>query len=275
MNIAQMTRNCETKLQKIGAGHEAHELMQHVLQCSWTELIQNRQVAMSEQSAKALEALIEQRLAGCPLAYILGEWTFFGHSFFVEEGVLIPREETEELVRLALQKMGQKRDGDVLDLCCGSGCIAVTLANENADWTVYAADISEKALDMAVRNANVYGREITFYRSDLLKDISRCFDIIVCNPPYIRLTDRETLQREVRDHEPSLALFGGEDGLAFYRRLNEEAACHLHPGGWLMMEIGYDQREAVMRIFQAGGWKNRMCVSDFAGQDRVILAERP
>ena len=274
MNIAATMRQCEVRLKSIGAAHEARELMQYVLQYTWTELIRHRQEPMPEALRGKLDALIERRLNGCPLAYVLGEWTFFGRSFFLEESVLIPREETEELVRLALQKVQGKRGGAVLDLCCGSGCIAVTLAMEYEHWTVSAADISEQALRVARRNAEVHGQAITFYQSDLLNDIPQCFDFIVCNPPYIRLGDRGALQREVRDYEPPLALFAGEDGLAFYRRLSEEAVEYLHADGWLMMEIGYDQREAVVDLFQSGGWKNIACYADFAGQDRVIAAQR-
>jgi release factor glutamine methyltransferase len=210
---------------------------------------------------------LHQRIKGEPTQYITGRQEFYGREFRVTRDVLIPRPETEHLVEAALARGAE----NILDIGTGSGAIAVTLALETTA-RVTASDVSPAALRVARLNADALGARVDFVACDLgvaLADGS--FDLVVSNPPYIAGRDRAALQAEVRDHEPALALFGGEDGLAIYRRLVPEATGLLRPGGWLMMELG-DAR-AVREML--AGWGDVEIVNDLAGIPRVLLARKP
>jgi len=210
---------------------------------------------------------LHQRIKGAPTQYITGRQEFYGREFRVTPDVLIPRPETEHLVETALGRGGNS----VLDIGTGSGAIAVTLALE-ATARVTASDVSPAALRVARQNADALGARVDFVACDLgaaLADGS--FDLVVSNPPYIAGRDRTSLQAEVRDHEPALALFGGEDGLAVYQRLVPEARRLLRPGGWLMMELG--DAGAVREM--CGSWTGVEIVNDLAGIPRVLLARKP
>ncbi|MEI9811847.1 MAG: peptide chain release factor N(5)-glutamine methyltransferase [Acidobacteriota bacterium] len=216
---------------------------------------------------------LHQRIEGKPTQQIVGKVEFYGRDFRVTPDVLIPRPETEHLIEAALDHAR----GRVIDVGTGSGCIAGTLAAEVPTAQVFATDISKAAL--AVARGNALG--VTFVEGDLLagfKDES--FDLVVSNPPYVALRDRDMLQREVREHEPALALFGGEDGLDVYRRLIPEAARVLKPEGWLVLEIGAEQGDSVRAMLAAanGGilttWSQVEIKQDLAGLDRVAIARR-
>ena len=220
---------------------------------------------LTETDAKALQPLIERRLKGEPLPYILGEWEFYGLPFYVDENVLIPRPDTECLVEAALKELTPQRN-NVLDLCCGSGCIGIALA-VHGGAKVTAADISADALDFTERNARRNGVSVELIRSDFLDEIEGPFDMIVCNPPYLSIEDMKNRDATLRC-EPELALYGGFDGLAFYHRLAKEYKRVLKPGGTLLMEIGMTQQEAVESLFPGS-----TCIKDYGGRPRVITVK--
>jgi len=210
---------------------------------------------------------LHQRIKGEPTQYVTGRQEFYGREFRVTRDVLIPRPETEHLVEAALAHGAE----NILDIGTGSGAIAVTLALET-QVRVTATDVSAAALRVARQNAAALGARVDFVACDLGAAFAEgSFDLVVSNPPYIAERYRAGLQAEVRDHEPALALFGGEDGLAIYRRLVPEAIRLLRPGGWLMMELG--DAHAVREI--CAGWNDVEIVNDLAGIPRVLVARRP
>lgn len=217
---------------------------------------------VSETDAKAIEPLIERRRAGEPLQYVLGEWEFYGLPFYVDRSVLIPRPETERIVELAEAFLSDERCG-VLDLCCGSGCIGIALA-VRCSAAVTAADVSADALVLTERNARRNGVSVKTVQSDFLDSVEGTFDLIVCNPPYLDRAEMDARDVALR-FEPEEALYGGEDGLDFYRRLAGEYRRFLKPGGLLLTEIGMKQKEAVEALFPGAE-----CFYDYGGRPRVI-----
>ena len=210
---------------------------------------------------------LHQRIQGEPTQYITGRQEFYAREFRVTPDVLIPRPETEHLVEAALARGAEA----ILDIGTGSGAIAVTLALETKS-RVTATDLSPAALRIARHNAQALGARVDFVACDLgAALVDGSFDLVVSNPPYVAGRDRDSLQPEVRDREPAFALFGGEDGLAVYRRLVPEGRRLLRPGGWLMMELG-DVR-AVREM--CAGWGGVEIVNDLAGIPRVLLARKP
>ena len=232
----------------------------------------DREVADSEQ--QKYNELLSRREKREPVAYILGKWDFMGLSFNVSKDVLIPEQDTEVLVEEALRYCEDKMR--ILDLCTGSGCIALSLLNYTNETTAVCTDISEAALNMAKENADSLGfsERAEFIETDLFpeKKIGK-FDVIVSNPPYIETEVIETLAPEVKDYEPSLALDGSADGLEFYRRIVAGAGEFLFSSGYLIMEIGYDQAEAVKALLtENGNYHDIEVIKDYAGNDRVIRA---
>ena len=220
--------------------------------------------------AKEIVRIADERLTGRPLWYIIGDTDFYGYKIKVDERVLIPRPETEELASLVI---GAAEEGQsILDLCTGSGAIAVAVYKEmekrGCKVKMTAIDISADALALAQENAESNGAEITFLQSDLFKRLRGRFDIIVSNPPYIPTKDIETLQKEVRDFEPRLALDGGEDGLDIYRRIAKDAMKYLNRGGMLIMEVGEGEADAVIRMFKGVAYS--VIIKDFNGVDRYV-----
>ena len=225
----------------------------------------------TKEEQEAYFALINKRSERIPLQYLAGNTWFYGYNFLVNENVLIPRFDTEVLVQTVLEKEGD-RALEVLDLCTGSGCIGITLKLCASAYTVTASDLSEKALEMAEANAKRLGAEIRFVESDLFARIPERFDLIVSNPPYIAEEEIQKLDPEVKDHEPLSALFGGADGLDFYRRIAEEAGAHLNQSGRIYLEIGYDQGASVMELFEIKGFTGGRLIRDLSGKDRVFTA---
>ena len=214
-----------------------------------------------------LKQAIQRRLSGEPLQYILGEWEFMGLPFRVGSGALIPRQDTETLCETALSWLKNRPGATVLDLCCGTGCIGVSLGKLDGARVAFA-DISPDALALAKENARKNGVIGDFYESDLLAAVPGAYDLIACNPPYLTAAEMENCQKELT-FEPALALFGGEDGLDFYRRLAAQWEAHVSPGGLLLMEIGYAQGEAVRGLFPGA-----KILKDIRGLDRVAWVER-
>ena len=213
---------------------------------------------------------INMRLRHVPLQHIIGHTGFMGLDFKVSRDVLIPRQDTETLVETVL---GREKDPmiSILDLCTGSGCIAVSLKKLGGYAQVAASDLSDKAMGLAMRNASINDTEIRLIKSDLFKDIDSRFDVIVSNPPYIPTEEIETLSPEVRDHDPRMALDGGADGLDIYRRIVSECRDVLNAGGRLYMEIGFNQAAAVGVLMKEANFRDIEVVKDLAGKDRGIF----
>jgi release factor glutamine methyltransferase len=270
--------------EKIGR-YEALLLLSHVTGKDKTEILFNEASPLPEAKHRAFFNGLTRRQGGEPLQYILGQWDFYGLTFNVDKRALIPRQETELLVEETLKFAKKITRADtnsplrLLDVCTGSGCIAVTLAVLlGADAAVTATDISQDALELAKKNATLHGvaERIHFIQSDLMQEQLRTsgelFDIIVSNPPYIPSGDIAALQTEVRDFEPRLALDGGDDGLELYRRLLPQAYQLLRPNGGLFMEIG---QEGAGELTKKAGFANIQIINDYAGLRRVVCAVKP
>jgi release factor glutamine methyltransferase len=221
-------------------------------------------------------ALIERRRTGEPVQYITGECEFYGLPFKVTQDVLIPRPETELLVERAVTLAAQFPAGRILDIGTGSGAIAVALAHALQRAAVTSVDVSGSALEIARRNAARNGVAVRFLEGDLLTPVAgERFELIVSNPPYVPEADRPALSVEVREHEPWLALFAGADGLDVYRRLIPAAFDALAEGGWLLMEIGYRQHDAIEELMHGSGFEAIEFTPDLNGIPRVAVGRRP
>ncbi|MBU3911786.1 MAG: peptide chain release factor N(5)-glutamine methyltransferase [Candidatus Omnitrophica bacterium] len=259
---------------------EIEELLAYLFNCSRTDLY-SKELAVGQGKELLLDSLVQRRLAGEPLQYITGRADFMGMDFKVRERVFIPRPETEILVNAALDLLHTKRytlnaDLKILDLCTGSGCIAIGIAKAMPAAEIVATDISEDALKAARENAVMHdvAERIKFYKGDLFEplvfDKTNKFDIIVCNPPYIKSSDMGLLQREVR-REPGCALDGGPDGLEFYRLIARDASKHLKTKGALFLEIGLGESHDARKIFSdERSYMIKDVIKDFAEIDRVL-----
>jgi release factor glutamine methyltransferase len=263
----------------------AELLLAHSLNFSREGLYTHLQDLFKEEEKKTFERLIERRISGEPLQYLLGHQEFWSIDLKVDPRVLIPRPETELLVEHALLLLkGTSSQGapSVLEIGTGSGAISIALARERKDLSVVATDISREALLLARENAllaEVLSR-IQFIQGDLLAPFRLSgerepFDLILSNPPYINRSEIRGLAREIKDHEPILALDGGEDGLDFYRKILSAAPSYLKKGGWLLMEVGQGQGKKVSeRIMREGRFHRPELVQDFSGIERVVKAQR-
>ena len=225
---------------------------------------------MTEEQAKQYQLLIKKRAERVPLQYITGEQEFMGLTFTVNSSVLIPRQDTETLVEEALK--AAKPGMNILDMCTGSGCVLISIL-KNVDAKGIGYDISKQALNVAKENAKRNHVVCEFERSDLFENVDGTYDIIVSNPPYIRTEEIAKLMPEVRDFEPIDALGGREDGLYFYRRIVAESKEHLTDGGWLLVEIGCDQGQAVSDMMRYAGFSNVSVIKDLARNDRVVCGQ--
>ena len=250
---------------------EADWLIATVLNKNRAEIKLLTQVSRTDY--KQIERVLERRVKGEPIDKIFGKTEFYGLTFKVNKDVLTPRKETEILVEEALKIIGKEKF-EVLDLCTGSGAIAVSIA-KNSAAKVTATDISESALAVAKQNTELSDVKVNFICSDLFSDIKKGkkFNVITCNPPYIKSEDIKTLDREVKDYDPHLALDGGEDGLYFYRKISEEFEEFLAPKGVILLEIGLGQEKSVKKLFSKNKFSVRI-VKDYSGIQRIIIAER-
>ena len=217
-------------------------------------------------------SLIRRRAEHEPLQYITNQAHFMGYTYYVNEDVLIPRFDTEILV----EEVGKhvRPDNRVLDMCTGSGCIAIALGLEHTRLNITGVDISPNAIDIARRNAEELKADVTFVESNLFDKVTGKYNIIISNPPYIRTAEISGLMSEVQSHEPRLALDGKCDGLYFYRQIVELAHNYLFENGYLAFEIGYDQRAEVSQMMKAAGYHNIEVTKDLAGLDRVVIGQR-
>ncbi|MBR4079523.1 MAG: peptide chain release factor N(5)-glutamine methyltransferase [Christensenellaceae bacterium] len=255
---------------------EAQTEVKHALakleKCDIPTLFLKAQLPVSESVEYRLKAIVDRRITGEPLAYILKERWFMGLPFYVTPDVLIPRQETEMLAETAIQLIRLEAYARILDICTGSGCIAVSIARYTRA-KVSASDISAKALEVALKNAQTNLVNISFFESDLFEAAIGQFDLITANPPYISKTEIETLQTEVIDHEPRLALVAEDNGLAFYKRIAKDAPRYLTPRGTILLEIGNEQGPAVKKLFEKSGFRDVRVQKDYSGLDRMIIAK--
>lgn len=240
---------------------------------------------VDEDMALKYRELVGERAAHIPLQHLTHQAFFMGYEFYVNEHVLVPRQDTETLAEEALKALKNVKEPRILDMCTGSGCILLSLLLELSGSTGTGADISPEALKVAKKNAkslNVSDRAV-FVESNLFSDLyfskkdgkdRQVYDILVSNPPYIPTKEIEELMEEVRLHDPRIALDGMADGLAFYREITQNAENHLKPGGWLMYEIGCSQGPDVKRILENAGFVNTRIVQDLCGLDRVVLGQK-
>ena len=274
MKLAQIFKDFVKKL--IAQGEEAESLSfvyRSLKNLSFTDFVFALQQEVTEEEKQFVEEIFKKLAEHIPAQYIIGHAEFFGMQLKVDERVLIPRPETEELVKLILTE-NLKDNLKVLDIGTGSGAIALALAKNRPDWSVTAADISRDALELATENAKRQDLDLTFIRTDCFSEMSSKYDIIVSNPPYISRADEVEVGLNVLHSEPHLALFADEDGLAIYRKIAEGSKDYLTDGGKIYLEIGYKQGQSVPALFMENLPEKRVrTLKDQFGQDRMVVID--
>lgn len=261
------------------AGMMARSLLCHVSGKTQESILADRDLYASEEVCKAMQAGLKRLLTGEPLAYVLGEWEFYGLKLYVNENVLIPRDDTCAVASLAIrQGIFLPQDPRILDLCCGSGCIGLAIASRVKDARVTLADISKDALAVAKKNImyHKFSGRVSCIQADAMTPapgVLGKFDMIVSNPPYITGEEMKTLPLSVKDFEPHLALYGGEDGLDFYRSIAENYRRALKPGGYLAFEFGEDQGDDICAILKENGFTILERTKDYNDTERAVLAQ--
>ena len=279
--VHKKRRELIEKLQKGGIDAPAFEaglFMCHFFSVDQKTLMSNVGMEIEEEDLEELEKAVGKRLSGEPLQYILGQWEFMGLPFFVEPGVLIPRSDTEILVERALEQMNEEDRGlSVLDMCSGSGCIGIAIAAFCEQARVMQWDYSQKAVALAQKNiqlneltGRVSCREVDIFQA---QGGAATFDYVLCNPPYLTKEDMENLQKEV-SYEPEDALYGGEDGLDYYRFICENFWENIRRGGWLFFEGGASQEKDIRDIMEKAGFAQIRTFKDYGGNFRVICGKR-
>lgn len=254
---------------------EAKELTSFAYKIPRDNIASWAHIYSSDSSVKLVYELAQRRLAGEPLPYIIGQWDFYGLTFSVTPDVLIPRSDTETLVSYAISVAGEIYEPKILDLCCGSGCIGISILKNIDDSKVIALDISSKALMVARENArihNISNRYVTVNNNVMLGSDKKLgkFNIICANPPYIPKNDIFTLDSSVRDWEPLIALDGGDDGLDFYKNIISDWYDALEPGGYMIFECGIYQAGIIAQMMDEAGYTDIKVISDLSGVQRVI-----
>ena len=250
---------------------DARYILEYITGLNSAQYFIHSEDIIEKNKAEEFFRLIERRSKRIPLSYVIGTRDFFGLTFKVNENVLIPEQETELLVEEVIKYSEGKA---VLDMCTGSGCIAISIALFGKPSKVAASDISEKALEVARENAkSLKAGEISFIQGDMFENVTDKFDIIVSNPPYIETGEIDELMPEVRDYIPRLALDGDIDGLKFYRIISKEAVKKLNKNGRIFYEIGYNQSRAVASILLENGFTDVKIMKDYSGLDRIVMAK--
>ena len=259
---------------------DSRRLFEHFCKITKTDMVLNPSVTPKPESAAQFICACKRRADGEPLQYIIGSWEFMGLEFEVNPSVLIPRADTETLVNYILEKYGNREKSGlrILDICCGSGCIGLALKHFLPQSSIVLADISENALIVAQKNSRRLGLDTEIVKCDLMPGYKNRFhdsefDIIVSNPPYIKSTDMDFLQREVK-HEPRIALDGGEDGMKFYRALALLWEGALKPHGEMILEAGYDTSRGIYSLFAECGYSEITTRRDLGGIVRLVAAKR-
>jgi release factor glutamine methyltransferase len=282
LSLGVVLKQAEAHLEKGAhperARQDAEMLMRFALQRDRAWLLTHGNRGIDVDEAERLEAALKRRVAGEPIQYITGETEFHGLPIRVTRDVLIPRPETEHVVEKAIALSRGLSQPRIVDVGTGSGAIAVALAHNLPDAQITATDLSPHALAIAKKNCgrNGLGERVRFLEGDLLSPVAHeQFEFVVSNPPYVATSERDSLAVEVRDYEPSVALFAGEDGLSIYRRLIPAAHAVLVPGGFIVLEIGYNQAEAVRALLLEHGFASVEFTPDLLGISRVASAQRP
>ncbi len=276
MTVGEARRKMQQRLRAIDAEHEAVIFMEQLLQVDLKELLLHAQQPLSGEQIETLERWLTERERGVPIQYILGEWTFAGLLFAVQSPVLIPREDSESLLCAAEEERPFFEGMQVLDLCCGTGCLGLSWSHGRS-VELTSVDVDAAACQLTEKNARRLGVPCTVYQEDILaaqfwrkEAWQQRFDLIFCNPPYIPSADIDTLDALVRENESARALDGGADGLVFYRLLAENAAKFLSKEGVLVLEIGWDQAADVQAIFSTCSWAQGRLFLDDNGRDRAL-----
>lgn len=273
MNVKEAFKKIEELFIEAGVDSPAFEvsvLMEDLLNLQRNPEITVPETVLKPEEEEKLFSAAKKRTEGYPLQYIIGNWEFFGRKFFVGEGVLIPRPETELLCETVLKYFSRTMPPKIVDLCSGSGCIAITLAKELGGADVTAVELYDGAFEYLEKNNAFHGNCVKTLRKDALEPFGK-FDCIVSNPPYITEEEMKELQTEVT-FEPKTALFGGTDGLDFYRAIAKNWFEHINEGGLIAFEIGDTQGKAVKEILMENGYKDAGIIKDYEGRDRVVSA---
>ena len=269
------------------AGLDAWLLLEYITGKSRAYYFAHGDEGVTEETACRYQELIRKRAEHIPLQHLTHQAFFMGYEFYVNEDVLVPRQDTETLMEAALELLKGNKAPRILDMCTGSGCIITSLMLEVPEASGTGVDLSEKALEVAIRNARELGTadRTKFVKSDLFsaeyvskKDNAEKvtgYDMLISNPPYIPSGEIEGLMEEVRLHDPRMALDGMEDGLYFYREITRQAMDHIRPGGWLLYEIGCEQGKDVKELLEKEGFIKTEIRQDLCGLDRVVLGQRP
>ena len=283
MKYSELYRQARQALLEIEPAHQAgvtaRELLCFVSGKTAAELLADGEKYADGRVVQSLEDAVNRMVRGEPLAYILGEWEFYGLKLHVTSDVLIPRDDTCALAEIAIrQALFLDANPRILDLCTGSGCIGLAIASRVKDAKVTLADLSREALAVAKKNVALHhmGGRVSCVQADAMAEPPAFlgqFDMIVSNPPYIDETDMQTLEVSVKDYEPHMALYGGRDGLDFYRSITEKYRHILKPGGYLCYEFGEEQGDDVCNILAANGFTVRKRVKDFCGTERAVIAQ--
>lgn len=283
MTVQELWKEGKQELSDAGiqnAELDSRYLLEWAMKQSYSFLLLNPDYEVDREAVQTYRHGILMRKNHKPLQYITGEQDFMGFSFRVNSHVLIPRQDTEILVETVLKELKklakeEKKDYKILDMCCGSGCIGLSIWKLlEQKWKVVLSDVSREALAVAKENARRLEAKVEFIESDLFHNIHETYHVIVSNPPYIPSRVVDTLMPEVREQEPRLALDGKEDGLYFYRKIVEQMKEHLEDEGCIFFEIGFDQAEDVRQILVDAGLKQITVIQDLAGLDRVVYARK-
>ncbi|MDX5151073.1 MAG: peptide chain release factor N(5)-glutamine methyltransferase [Acidiferrobacterales bacterium] len=276
LNDAIVAATAQLKNSSSTPALDAQVLLAHALERDRTYIIAHARDVLDSENQKQFQQLVAQRIDGAPVAYLTGRQEFWSLPINVTPDTLIPRPETELLVELALEKIPQEKEFQVADIGTGSGAIALAIASERKHSRVVASDSSQEAIRGAQENARQLGiPNIEFTAGSLFEPfVDRKFNLIVSNPPYVPENDPHLLEGDVR-FEPRGALAAGPDGLDVIRRLVEDVGRYLLPGGWLLIEHGYDQEASIGELFQQAGFEEIECYRDLAGQPRVTIGRRP
>lgn len=276
VTIGQLSTNLKVLLKQNNIEDYIYEtrcILEHALEIKYEKIIINPDLSLSDSQVDLVQKMAQKRISGYPVQYILGEWEFFGLPFYVGEGVLIPRQDTETLVECVLNHASTMVKPRILDLCSGSGCIAIALDKHLHGAETGAVEYSEKALSYLLKNIGLNNSSVTAYSGNVLsKEFSRSFsniDIITSNPPYLTADDMNYLQKEV-SFEPEMALAGGDDGLLFYRTITAYWKECLSPGGAIFYEIGINQEKDVETILYENGFSQIKTYPDLCGINRVV-----